>query len=76
MVVAADKASHLESNMCFTPKKIKKKKKRKEKGKAEKTWATDYRRLRALLGWKFQVEDLHKLEVLSTSLIHLVAYMD
>ena len=31
MVVAADKASHLESTMCFTPKKIKKNKRGRKK---------------------------------------------
>jgi len=68
LVVAADKTSHLGSTMCFTQKKTK-------NGKAWKTWATDYRRLRALLEWKFQVQDFHELEVLSTSLIHSVARM-
>ena len=36
MVVAADKASHLESTMCFTPKKIKKKKRGRKKVKQRK----------------------------------------
>ena len=30
LVVAADKASHLESTMCFTPKNKKKKRRRKK----------------------------------------------
>ena len=49
------------------------------KGKSglwQKLWATVTQSIKAVLGWKFWIQDLlHELEVLPVSLVHLVAHM-
>ena len=43
----------------------------------QKSWATVRQSIKALLGWKFHVQDLlHEPEVQPVSLTHLVTYMD
>ena len=50
------------------------------KGKSglwQKLWATVTQSIKAVLGWKFWIQDLlHESEVLLVSLAHLVARMD
>ena len=50
---------------------------KEKKGFWQKLWATVTQSIKAVLGWKFWIQDLfHELEVLLVSLTHLVAHMD
>ena len=65
LVVAADKASHLGSALCF----------RQKNGRVEKL-GHSHPKHKTILGWKFWIQDpLHEPEVLPVSLAHLVARM-
>lgn len=66
LIALANKASHLGLIMCFRPKKKVK----------QKSWTTDNRCIKSLLGWKFRVQNLfHEVEVLLVYLAHLVAHI-
>ena len=68
LIAPIGKTSHLKPIMCFRPPQKKKVKK--------KSWITDNRCIKTLLGWKFRVQDLfHEFEVLLVSLAHLVAHI-
>ena len=67
LIASIDKASHLGQLCVLGPPKKKVK---------QKSWITDNRCIKALLGWKFQVQDLfHEFEVLLVSLAHLVVHI-
>ena len=65
LVVAANQANHIGLAMCFRQKMV-----------WQNSWATVTQSIKAVLGWKFRVQDLiHEPKVLLVSLTHLVAHM-
>ena len=65
LVVATDKANHLGSTICFRQRMVE-----------QKSWATVTKNIKAILEWKFWIQDLfHEPEVLPVSFALLVARM-